>query len=70
MENCKPTDSPIRPYIVDKEVKVAVKLPNEEHKRYRSIVGGLLYTALKLRLELAFAASVLVSYVAAPTKTI
>lgn len=69
-ETRKPTDSPVNPEIAEEEVKMAQALLDEGHKRYRSLVCSLFYIALKLRPNLAFAASILESYVAAPTRTI
>lgn len=67
MKDYKPIDSSVNPDIGDKEVRMAETLSEEKQKSYRSIVGSLLYIVYRSRPDLAFAASVLGSYIAAPT---
>lgn len=64
LENCLPVDIPVVPAISYKDRLNAARLSTEEHHRFSSKVGTLIYFAIKIRADLCVATSILGSLLA------
>jgi len=67
MKNCKPAHIPARDVILHAPPSDAKPLGVQQHKLYRSMIGGLLYAANITRIDIAYAVGMLSRAVAAPT---
>lgn len=67
MDGSKPVGSPIDEWTFTKTIE-SEPLDVDEHAKYRSIIGSLMYIANRTRPDLLVATSMLASYLHAPTK--